>query len=159
MVIGVISDTHGHPLWIEKAVEKLKDSDVLIHLGDYVNDLKYIKKEYKGEIISVKGNCDFDSDKPVEILEEIEGKIIFITHGHRYNCKTSLTALKFRALELGADIVLFGHTHLPEASFDEGVLFVNPGSASSGKSGFNSVAKLEIIDGKIIPNIIKIENK
>lgn len=156
MRIGVISDTHGHEYCIEKALKKLKNIDILIHLGDYERDLKYIEKKYKGTIISVKGNCDFDSTKPVELIEEIEGKKIIITHGHIFNCKASIMGLKYRALEIGADIVLFGHTHIPEVSFDEGVFFINPGSASLGKTGFNSVAKVEITGGQVFPNIIRI---
>jgi predicted phosphodiesterase len=36
--------------------------------------------------------------------------------------------LKYKAEEVEADIVLFGHTHYPLCVQDEGVIFVNPGS-------------------------------
>jgi putative phosphoesterase len=153
LIIGVISDTHRYSWIIENAINKLENADILIHLGDNVQDIKEISKYYKGEIINVKGNCDFAVDTPSERLEIISGKKIFMTHGHRYDVKYDLSRLKYRALEVEADIVLFGHTHVSQIVYENGIWFVNPGSPAISRDGFNSIATIKIEDGKINPSI------
>lgn len=153
MIIGVISDTHRYTWLIEDAMKKLEGSDVIIHLGDNVKDIKEISKYYDGPIINVKGNCDFAVDTPSERVETIAGKKVFITHGNRYDVKYDLSRLRYKALELKADIVLFGHTHVSKIAYEDGIWFVNPGSPAISRDGFNSVATIKIEDGKINPSI------
>lgn len=153
MTIGIISDTHRYLWVIENAINKLENPDILIHLGDNVQDINEISKYYKGQIINVKGNCDFAVDTPSERVEIISGKKIFMTHGHRYDVKYDLSRLKYRALEVGADIALFGHTHVSKIVYENGIWFVNPGSPAISRDGFNSIATIKIEDGKINPSI------
>ena len=153
MVIGIISDTHRYVYSIEKIMKKMNDVDMIIHLGDNVEDVIEIKKYFKRKIIYVKGNCDFYSEVPNDIIETIEGKKFLITHGHRYEVKYNIDKLKERAHELGVDIVLYGHTHVSLITYEDGIWFVNPGSPSISRDGFNSVAIIEIKNGKINPGI------
>lgn len=153
MLIGVISDTHRHTWIIERAMEKLQDIDLLIHLGDNIQDVKELSKFYKGRIINVKGNCDYSSSIPYDVIEEIEGQKFFITHGHHYDVKHSLSRLKYKALEEKADVVLFGHTHVSQIAYEDGIWFINPGSPVLSRDGFNSVALIEIKDGKVNASI------
>jgi putative phosphoesterase len=149
MKIAVISDTHRHIYSLNQVTKLIQDTDMAIHLGDNVEDVEIIKTNYKGKIINVRGNCDFSSFIPVERLEEVENKKIFITHGHRYDVKHSLLKLKYRAKELGADIVLFGHTHISAEIYEEGIWFINPGSAALPKDSYQSIAVVEISDNKV----------
>lgn len=153
MLIGVISDTHRYVWTIEKTIDKMHDADMIIHLGDNVQDVFEIEKYFKRKIIYVKGNCDFSSEVPNEIIETIEGIKFLITHGHRYEVKYDISRLKERAQEVGADIVLYGHTHVSLISYEDGIWFINPGSPSISRDGFNSVAIVEIKNGKIKPGI------
>jgi putative phosphoesterase len=153
LIIGLISDTHRYTWIIEDAIKRLQNSDVIIHLGDNVQDVKEIAKYYKGPILNVKGNCDFAVDTPSEKVEIIGGKKVFMTHGHRYDVKYDLSRLRYRALELEADIVLFGHTHVSKIAYEDGIWFVNPGSPALSRDGFNSVAVIELEDDKINPSI------
>lgn len=153
MIIGVISDTHRHTWVIENAIKKLEGSDIIIHLGDNVQDVKEISKYYKGPIINVKGNCDFAVDTPSERVEIIAGKKFFITHGHRYDVKYDLSRLRYKALEIEADVVLFGHSHVSKIAYEDGIWFVNPGSPALSRDGFNSVASIKIEKDKINPSI------
>lgn len=153
MKIGVISDTHRYTWVIEKAVRKLGNVDLIIHLGDNVQDIREIEKLYKGPIISVKGNCDFSVDIPSEKVEVIDGKRFFITHGHRYDVKYDLSRLKYKAIEEEADIVLFGHTHVSKMVYEDGIWFLNPGSPALSRDGFDSVAVINIEKGKINPSV------
>ena len=156
MLLGVISDTHKEITYIKKAIEKLKAVDIIIHLGDNVEDIKEIEKIFKGPIINVRGNCDFSNKIPSESTMILADKKLLITHGHKYGVKDNLLKLRYRALELGVDLVLYGHTHISKIDFEDGIFFVNPGSPSFPKNGLNSVVSIEISGTKISPTIIEI---
>lgn len=144
MQIAVVSDTHRSIYELNKLHKIIEGTDMLIHLGDNTDDVEEIAQTYKGKIINVRGNCDFGSFIPAERLEVIEGKRIFITHGHKYNVKYGLTNLKYKAEEVEADIVLFGHTHESLVEYESGIWFLNPGSAALPRDSAKSIAILKI---------------
>jgi putative phosphoesterase len=155
MRVGVISDTHRIISSIEQLRGLIKGLDMLIHLGDNVEDILILQKFYKGKIINVKGNCDFSTLTPNDRLEEICGKKVFLTHGHRYNVKESLSKLRYKAIETGANIVLYGHSHIAKIDFEEGIWYINPGSASLPRDGDRSFAIIRIDKEGIEPNLIR----
>lgn len=130
MRIAVISDTHRENKYISMAKELIKDADILIHLGDNTDDVKILADNFKGKIYAVAGNCDFSAKYPKEGMIEVNGIKIFYTHGDLYGVKSSLTNIYYRGRELGADIVLFGHTHIHGIERTEGMTLMNPGSIS-----------------------------
>ena len=70
MKIFVISDTHGKTDKVIEVWYKLSNVDLVIHLGDYEKDAKYLEKVFETEVISVKGNMDCSRSKDdYEILE------------------------------------------------------------------------------------------
>jgi putative phosphoesterase len=156
VLIAVVSDTHRRIGAIKKVIKKIQNADVLIHLGDNVDDLHELTERFNGKIVNVKGNCDFCVDVPNDRLIEIEGKRIFLTHGHRYGVKYDFMRLKYKALEVKADIVLFGHTHVQQIEYDEGILFINPGSPSMSRGAFNSIALIDIDENKVQPRLVEI---
>ena len=60
----------------------------------------------------VRGNCDIDDRFPLEELFPIEDAKVFVVHGHKYNVKSTLMPLFYRAQEVQASVVCFGHSHL-----------------------------------------------
>ena len=105
----VVSDSHGLTKELEVIRERhLDEVDLMIHCGD--SQLMADNKAMTG-YLTVLGNCDF-SGYPLETITEISGRKIFITHGHRYSVKTSLMNLVYKAEEVNADIVCFGHSHV-----------------------------------------------
>jgi putative phosphoesterase len=155
MRIGVISDTHRDKSSIEQLGSKIGGLDMLIHLGDNVEDIAIIKKYYSGTIINVKGNCDFFRGTPNDRVEEICGKKVFLTHGHRYDVKDNLLKLRGKALEVGATIVLYGHTHIGQIDFQEGIWYINPGSVALPRDIGRSFAIINIQEESIEPNLIR----
>lgn len=153
LVIGIISDTHRHKFIIAEAVKKMGDVDMIVHLGDNVDDVGEIEKLFKGKIINVKGNCDYSNSVPSERIEIIENKKIFMTHGHKYNVKYDLNRLRYRAMELEVDIALFGHSHVSEIVYEQGVWFINPGSAALARDGKNTIAIIKLEKNNISPEI------
>lgn len=120
----VISDTHGLIQEVREVVHR--DSyDMIFHCGDYCTDEEVLPFS---QMKMVRGNNDFSDVIPMEQVVEWSGLRIFMAHGHTYQVYDSLLGLKYKAEEVGADIVLFGHTHYPVAIHDGGTVFINPGS-------------------------------
>lgn len=126
--ILVLSDTHGNEAGIKKAIELAGKVDAVIHLGDYDRDTKCIKNQ---KVFSVKGNCDLGSTQKSKRIVTIGGKRILMVHGHKQRVKLGLLTLGLYAQEKGADIALFGHTHIPTQQYAGNVLLYNPGCLSS----------------------------
>lgn len=149
MLIAVVSDSHNN----NKAIEDLKNyitkADVLLFLGDGESDIVKIKESFKGDIYAVSGNCDMYSKNPQELVLEIGGKRIFMSHGHKYNVKYSYDNIYYKGREVGADIILFGHTHIPIIEEDNGIIMMNPGSLSRGAGiAGRSLGYIEIVENK-----------
>lgn len=128
MRILVMSDSHGNfPLALQ-ACRMAGTFDVLFHLGDGGDDAALLADALNIKVIHVAGNCDLGSASPRELLLEYEGKKLLLVHGDAYRVKNGLGWLEKRAGEVGADAVLFGHTHRATVTTLSGILAVNPGS-------------------------------
>ncbi|NMA65882.1 MAG: metallophosphoesterase [Clostridiaceae bacterium] len=135
----VFSDTHGDIFAMREIINAYPHIDNIIHLGDYCRDTRIIKNEFPHlNIISVMGNCDFSVDVPEEIIHEVEGKRIFITHGHYLSVKSGTTRLEKKAEKDNLDVVLFGHTHIPLIKMVSSTLILNPGSLGCPRSDSGS---------------------
>ena len=149
MLIAVISDSHGNKDSINKIKKKINNADVVLFLGDGENDLAEITNDFTGEVFAVRGNCDITGKYPEEQILEIQGKKIFICHGHRYNVKYGYNSIYYRGKEIGADIVLFGHSHIPIIEEYNGIILMNPGSISHGMGRLNkTLGYIDLIDDK-----------
>ena len=127
MKILVFSDSHGNLFRVKKILETFKDVDMIFHLGDNIRDAIKIQEMVSCPVKYVKGNTDL-CEGPLEIIEDICGKRFFLTHGHQYRIKLDLNNLYYAAQEKKADVVLFGHSHVPYQEIVNGILFLNPGS-------------------------------
>ena len=129
MKILVFSDTHGDMTKMKRAILSHSDAEVIIHCGDGETDLNYMKNAFPDKAFyNVKGNCDWFSDLSPALELTLNGKRIFVTHGHLYGAKSGIMNLCFAAKEKQADILLFGHTHTPLNEYDGGMYIMNPGS-------------------------------
>lgn len=162
MKIGVMSDTHGSLLYFEKALKILDNCDVLLHGGDILyhgprNDIPvgYNPKEVITKIntlqniLIARGNCDADVDQmvinhPIQspyVMSQFGEIRIVMNHGYT-DCKDKIVE---NAKNMGADILVLGHTHVKELYCDENLVVLNPGSTSIPKDGTHSVAIIDII--------------
>jgi uncharacterized protein len=156
MKLGIISDTHRDHYYLNKAIEKLEKVDYIFHLGDNIADAVYLEERLKKKVYKVKGNCDYSYETPAEIFEEIEGIKIFAAHGHKYYVKYGYDDILQKGVELGADIILYGHTHISSIRYEEGIWIINPGSPSMPRDSFNSIAVINIQGKAISPNILEL---
>ena len=130
MNILIVSDTHKAHGNLEKVLEKVRPIDMLIHLGDTEGGEDHIAELAGCPAHIIRGNNDFFSDLPKEEEFDVEGRHIFITHGHYYYVAMSEERLKEEARERGADIVMYGHTHKPSLTREEDLITLNPGSVA-----------------------------
>lgn len=129
MKILVLSDSHGNVDNMIRAVERVQPQQVL-HLGDCQRDLTALQAAFPGmPMEGVPGNCDWGSCDQPERLLELGGVRVFMLHGHTRNVKSSPMAAMYAAREYGAQVLLFGHTHVPLVDNDGTLLTLNPGAA------------------------------
>ncbi len=160
MRILVASDSHGN---IDNLMENLKGRkfDFLFYLGDYVRDGIEIAKILDIPYKIVRGNGDWNvKGFADDEIFKLGDKKIFLTHGHKYNVSYSMDNIYYRAKELEADYVFFGHTHVPIIREMDNILFINPGSTRLPRSRDRqaSFAIVEIGE-KEKQEIIKINGK
>lgn len=128
MNVLVISDTHGNISLALKAHSLSEPVDAILHLGDGSADADLMRDVLNIAVVNVAGNCDPGSSAPRERVWECEGKRILLTHGNIYGVKTGLERLEQRARDVGADAVLFGHSHLATHELHSDLLILNPGT-------------------------------
>ena len=150
----IASDLHGDLAATEQvlAAFKAERADRLVLLGDLLyhgprNDLPaaYAPKgviaalnAVKDKILAVRGNCDTEVDQMVldfpiladyAILPLSCGRLVYLTHGHRYHEQAPMPFSE-------RDVLLHGHTHVAGATeCVGGQLCLNPGSVSIPKGG------------------------
>jgi putative phosphoesterase len=142
-LIGVISDTHGH---ISTGVtHAFKDVDLIIHAGDIGEETVLDKLSKIAPVAAVRGNMDFGkwaARLPESETIEIGRIVIYVLHiANRLDADPAKN--NFRA-------VISGHTHRPDIYEKNGIMFINPGSASYPKFGHPASAALIQIKGEDI---------
>ena len=126
----VVSDSHGKTDFLIEAIKKV-EPDMMIHCGDVEGQEDYISGLFQGPIYFVKGNCDNFSQKNENLCLTVGAHKVMITHGHRYGVGWDLQQLEYAAEEQGADVALYGHTHVPLVIKEaDGMVVMNPGSIS-----------------------------
>ncbi len=128
MKILIISDTHGRNNYVYNTIKRVSPIDLIIHLGDYDRGEEYIKDISPCPALMVCGNNDFYDGLPKEVVTSIGKYIVMLTHGHRYGVNYSTADLLDAAKQNGADIVMYGHTHVPIIKRNDGIWIINPGS-------------------------------
>ena len=130
MKILVFSDSHGKSTYMEKALLGHPDAEAAIFLGDGVADFLSLPLNNIARLY-VRGNCDWHPEysfiPAVDSITMANKKIVFL-HGHTHSAKSGMEALKSLAQDMGADILLFGHTHVATEHYENGIYYLNPGS-------------------------------
>lgn len=142
----VFSDSHGNTANMEKTIA-LERPDQILHLGDGYRDIREIAGRFPQiPVACVAGNCDgYDCGAEEERRLTIAGRVILMTHGHRYQVKRGLLAAVCAAREAGANILLYGHTHQALCQKDGGLWILNPGSI---RDPFRPSYGLILLDGE-----------
>ncbi len=148
MKILIVSDTHRRNDNYKEVLQRSGSLDLVIHCGDSGGCEEELKQAADCPVQIISGNSDFFTDLPRELEFHIGKYKVWVTHGHRYDVYSGTRILKEEAQNRGADIVFFGHTHVPVVdTSDENVIAVNPGSISCPRqSGYRPSYVLMEID-------------
>ena len=144
----VFSDVHGDLASLQKIEALTTQADGAFFAGDGYSMVEDLTDK---ELYAVGGNCDIIGAP--EIVTEIDGVRILLTHGHKYGVKNSLLPLTLRAKELDCAVAIFGHTHQPFCSIENGVFLLNPGACSGW--GRKTYATLMIDNGTANADVIE----
>jgi putative phosphoesterase len=149
MVIGVIADTHG--IIRPQAIERLRGVQQIIHAGDVGEPAVLTALEEIAPVAAVRGNVDLGKlgRLPATQLLEVAGQALYVIH--------NVADLDLDLRTAGVRAVISGHSHHASIRWDEGVLFLNPGSA--GPRRFNqplSVARISVHGGTLEPEIVQL---
>lgn len=162
MKLLILSDTHikpGHSL-IEKLPDDLitimKNSDILIHAGDFETMECYNELAGLGNLVAVRG--DTDVPELMELLPErqvieVEGVRVGVIHRGQLTSDNP-DGLRYLAKEMGVDVLIFGHYHHPIIE-DYEVLLLSPGSATVPGVAEPSAIELDIVEGKVTGRVIR----
>lgn len=150
MRIGVLADTHATSFEEvpRKIIAALSTVDLIIHAGDFTTTETLNGLKQLGEVKAVQGNMDSSEIKstlPVKEIIEAKNKRIGIIHG-----SGPPWGIEQRVREMfdqQVDIIVYGHSHEPQNKVIDGILFFNPGKATSS-FGFLTIE--EDIQGEII---------
>ncbi|MCL7413545.1 MAG: metallophosphoesterase [ANME-2 cluster archaeon] len=161
MKLIVLSDTHIRSgqslldLLPEELISIIKNSDIIIHAGDFESLECYHELSGLGRLVAVHG----DADVP-ELMEflperetmEVEGIKIGIVHKGQLT-SDHVDGLRYLAKEMDVDVLVFGHFHHPIIEQTD-VLLLSPGSAIVPGIAEPSAIELEIsgkqVKGKVI---------
>lgn len=130
MKILILSDSHGRNTNMERVINKVSPFDMCIHLGDLEGCENYLEAVLDCPIEMIPGNNDYfmEIEREKEIF--IGNHKILLTHGHRHRVNFGIQDIARWGKENQAQIVMFGHTHVPLIKEVSGVMLINPGSIS-----------------------------
>ena len=160
--ILIVSDTHGRLQRLNELIayrqSMLKKGEVLnlIFLGDGLSDVFSCRKYDEIITHAVRGNCDmgnyfspYGEEIPLYRLITLGNYKVFMTHGHTLSVKYGRDELLREAARQGADIVLFGHTHVPTLEYikkgsirdvEKDMVLFNPGSLGDFDGSFGNLS-------------------
>lgn len=156
MKILLISDVHGDFAKMERIMEENSDCDKSIFLGDFQTDI-YVEQELASRFdYVIRGNNDNYGISENNLLIELDGVKIFMTHGDKYFSMFSYVDKDKLAVDAklnGATLALHGHDHKSSISEHNGVTVFNPGSPSYPRFGAGKTYGIIEIENGVITRI------
>ncbi|HDZ54890.1 MAG TPA: metallophosphoesterase [Pseudomonas xinjiangensis] len=149
--VGLISDTHG--LLRPEAKAFLKGCDHIIHAGDIMDESILEELAQLAPVTAVRGNNDQGdwADKLSETeLIQFEQVHICVIH--------DLAEMNIESGSVAARVVVSGHSHKPSITENDGVLYVNPGSAGPRRFKLPvAVAELSIDGDSVSARLVELD--
>lgn len=169
MLIGLISDTHI-PYHAKELPEQLKEVfrgvELILHAGDIYVASVLDELACLAPVLAAEGDDDYGAvltDKRVEKehILTIEGVSIWLFHQYRIRPWVGYEKYEVKSWdkqEKHPDVIVYGHTHEATLENGNGVLQINPGSATFPhyKAELGTVGLLTVSAGKAEAQIIQL---
>lgn len=160
MKILVLSDTHIPRVANDlpkQIYDEIANVDMILHAGDFVEKELLDKLQALRETKAVYGNMDSAGLRHLlKEREVIQVQNLRIALIHGYGAPKDLIENLKREFT-NVDAIIFGHSHAPLNTRQDGILFFNPGSPTDKIfASVNSYGILEVADEKIEGKIIKL---
>ena len=165
MKIGVLSDSHHEHDNILEAIAFLKKrgTKLLIHLGDDYNDMDGIADENTIRVPGLYCDAYLKTYVPNRRIEDIEGWKVLITHTPESTLDDlpDDTHPEDLVKNQEIDIMLYGHTHIPEIKMENDIVYINPGHLRKEDKKGNpaTFALIDISEHKLFITIYKLSDK
>jgi len=157
MRIAVISDTHmprGQRRLPDACLRELDRADFIFHAGDFTAPEVLDELLRLAPVEAVHGNMD-----DAELCALLPERHVVDIAGHRVGMihdpgQRTGRAARLAALFPGCELVIYGHTHLPELTLDGPVGLLNPGSPTERRRArSHSMAVIRVDEGRFDTNI------
>ncbi|MEW6327267.1 MAG: metallophosphoesterase family protein [Thermodesulfobacteriota bacterium] len=140
-LVGVISDTHG--LLRPEVIKAFEGIDLIVHAGDIGPEEVLKVLQGVAPVVAVRGNMDrfgwAGKLSKTEVVAVGEA-LLYVLH--------DVGELDLDPAAAGFSAVISGHSHRPWIEKQNGVLFLNPGSAGPCRSTLPASVALLRVEGK-----------
>jgi len=160
--IAILSDTHmprGARRLPDACVEHVRGADVLLHAGDLVDVGTLELLRVQGPpVFAVHGNvddADVRAELPSERIEHIGGARFALVHDAG---AAGGRLARMRRRFPDADVVVFGHSHLPLHEQGDGLQLFNPGSPTERRRApHHTMGMASVAGGTVTLELVRLD--
>lgn len=159
MRVMVLSDTHAPRFWKgcpPALALELSGADLILHAGDVCTAAVLVELAQWAPVHAVLGNNDGPEVAAWGAAETLELELAGVRVAMIHDSGPAPGRLRrLRRRFPAADLVVFGHSHIPMQLAEDGLAIVNPGSPTDKRrQPTGTVGRLELADGRIISSQI-----
>ena len=161
MKVVVLSDTHAPRRWRScppRVAGQLRDADLILHAGDVCEAWVLDELAAYAPVRAVLGNNDGAGvagwGAPPDLELDLDGLQVAMIHD---SGPAARRTARMRRRFPAADLVIFGHSHIPLDQSADGIRIFNPGSPTDrrrqphGTIGILSVDNGQLTSASIVP--------
>jgi uncharacterized protein len=154
MRVVVLADTHGPRRWKAcppRVAEHLRGADLILHAGDVCTAAVLDELAQYAPVVAVAGNNDgpdvaaWGAAETAEL--DIDGLRVAMVHD---SGQAANRLGRMRRMFPAADLVVFGHSHIPLDASGDGLRIFNPGSPTDRRrQPAGTIGVLRVEDGHL----------
>ena len=161
MRVVVLSDTHAPRRWKScppRVAEQLRGADLILHAGDVCTAAVLDELTQYAPVVAVAGNNDGPEVAAWGAAEtaslDVAGVSVAMVHD---SGPSGGRLARLRRRFPDADLVVFGHSHIPLDQSADGLRIFNPGSPTDrrrqphGTLGVLHIADARLVQASIVP--------